>query len=260
MPTPDYGLLDRAGAPGFLFYPRPDPSPPPTGARDLAIQVAPGLSLGARFYEADPALPVILYFHGNGEVASDHDGIAPMYHQAGANLLVVEFRGYGRSAGHPRFATLVEDCGPVVAAFHGELDAAGYTAPRYVMGRSMGAHPALEIAANHAARFHGLIIESGAGNLRRLVAMLGIDGESGPGHELAAAHDAKIASISLPALILHGEWDELIPLENAAWLHDQLGSADKQLVVIPQAGHNDILWVGRRQYFEAIAAFLTAQG
>src|SRR5258708_2866958 len=99
--APNYALLDEAGVTGMMFYPRPDPFPPPPGATDHLIEVGPDAAIGARFYAFDPALPTILYFHGNGEVVSDHDTLAPLYRQAGANLFVAEFRGYGRSTGQP---------------------------------------------------------------------------------------------------------------------------------------------------------------
>ena len=120
----------------------------------------------------------------------------------------------------------------------------------------MGANPALEIAANHAGNFRGLIIESGAGNIRRLVARLGVPIDSGEGAALVEAHEAKLRAIELPVLIIHGEWDELIPLDHAAGLYDMLSGTDRELVVIPGAGHNDILWVGQRQYFDSVAAFV----
>jgi pimeloyl-ACP methyl ester carboxylesterase len=255
--TIPYALIDEAGLGAVLFYPRPDPAPPPEGARDLAFTVGGGERLGARFYPASPELPTILYFHGNGEVASDHDEIAAFYHQAGANLLVCEFRGYGRSTGSPSFAALVEDAHPVVEQFHGLLDAEGFAAGRFVMGRSMGANPALEIAANAARGFRGLIIESGAGNIRRLAARAGLDEEGGAFRQLVDGHDDKIASIELPALIIHGQRDELIPLPFAAELYNQLAKSDVEIVVIANAGHNDILWVGYQEYFAAIAAFVS---
>ena len=255
---PDYALLDRSGVGGAMFYPRPNDAAPPPGATDYAIPVEPGVEIGARCYLADPAWPTLLYFHGNGEVASDHDGIAPLYRAIGLNLFVAEFRGYGESTGTPTLAALVADAHPVAAFFHATLDAAGCAPVRFVMGRSLGAHPTLELAANAAGRFRGVIIESGAGGLRRMLERLGLlDTELGG--RLAAAHEAKIAAIRLPTLLIHGEYDELVPLSTAQALRDSLSGTASSLVVIPGAGHNDILWVGREQYFRAIAAFVAAR-
>lgn len=252
LPTPDYALLDRLGTGRAIFYPRADRSLPPAGATDHRIAVGEGVELSARLYEGDRSWPSILYFHGNGEVVGDHDEIAAIYHQVGLNLFVVDFRGYGASGGSPTFAALVGDAIPAVDHFHALLDTLGFAPARFVMGRSLGAHPALEIAAHRPERLRGLIIESGAGSLQRLTAMAGGGTEAAT---LAAAHDAKLRAITLPALILHGEYDELIPLDRAVELHETIASPDRELLVIPGAGHNDILWVGLQEYFGAIARF-----
>lgn len=258
--SPDYALLDRAGAGAMIFYPRPDPSPAPPGGRDIPIEVEPGVTANARWYGASGADAAFLYFHGNGEVAGDHDGIQPLYQEIGATLFVAEFRGYGKSTGSPTMAALVGDTGAIVRAFHETLDAEGFTGSRFVMGRSLGSHPALEAAANHADRFQGFVIESGAANLRRMAARLGVDIEGDEAAGLVEAHEAKVSSIQLPVLILHGERDELIPVEQAAYLHDQLAHLPREIVVIPGAGHNDILPVGYRQYFGAIRDFIARHG
>lgn len=252
---PDYSLLDRLGTSGSIFYPRPDVSSPPEGASDYRIEVADGVELAARFYAQDASWPTVLYFHGNGEVVADHDGIAPYYHQVEINLFVVDFRAYGSSTGSPTFATLVGDAHPAMEQFHAILDADGFSDIRFVMGRSLGAHPALELASRSADRFRGLIIESGAGSLGRIAEMLG--GGSTETEALVEAHDSKLKAIGMPTLIIHGEGDELIPLDRAIDLLDTISSEDKELLVIPGAGHNDILWVGVRDYFGAVAAFTT---
>ena len=95
----------------------------------------------------------------------------------------------------------------------------------------------------------------GAASIRRLVDRFGL-ADDGEAAALAAAHEAKIRSIRLPALLIHGEADDLVPLEQAAGLYDLLEGTRRELVVIAGAGHNDILWVGRRQYFEAISDFV----
>lgn len=216
------------------------------------MPVEPGVRIAARFYAFDPQLPTILYFHGNGEVASDYDDLSRYYQHAGANLLVADFRGYGRSEGVPSVATLVSD-GPIVAeAFHDILDEVGFDAPRFIMGRSLGSHPALEIAANAATGFSGLIIESGAWNIRRMAERFGLGDDAGP---LADAHESKIAGIQLRTLMIHGERDDLVPPAAAEALRDLL-TCERELVVLQGAGHNDLTWLRGPEYFEAIGRFV----
>ena len=73
---------------------------------------------------------------------------------------------------------------------------------------------------------------------------------------LANALSARIRAIELPALIIHGERDSLIPVSVGIELHREIGSQDKQLVIIPGAEHNDIMFVGTEQYFSAIENFV----
>ena len=67
---------------------------------------------------------------------------------------------------------------------------------------------------------------------------------------------AKVASISIPALVIHGELDNLAPLQDAVKVYESLASSDKRLLTIPGAGHNDLLYVGINEYFAAIMDFV----
>ena len=136
--SPDYSVLDRAGAARSAFYPRSDRSAPPEGASDHSLEIADGIHLGARLYGSNPGCPTIVYFHGNGEVANDHDDVAALYFQAGANLLVVEFRGYGKSNGEPTLTTLMSDARAAAALAHELLDERGFSPERFVMGAAWG--------------------------------------------------------------------------------------------------------------------------
>lgn len=255
----EYGLFDRMKLSFPIFYPRGDTSRAPPGAVDHLLEVEPGVSLSARHYTSPSSSGTVLYFHGNGEVVGDHDDIAPLYHDIGLDLFVVDYRGYGRSGGRPSVAALVADAHPVAGRFHALLDERGATGPRFVMGRSLGAHPALEIAARRPEGFRGLILESAAASLRRLFARFVEPAPASVTEELIAAHEAKIASITLPTLLLHGERDELIPLAYATDVRDLMKAADRTLVVIPGAGHNDILFRGLEIYFESIRDFVDRQ-
>jgi hypothetical protein len=250
----EYSLLDPVSA--GIFYPRPDRSRAPAGALDLDVPVASGVVLGARFHPRGAASPNILLFHGNGEVVGDYDEIAADYLGAGTGLLVVDFRGYGRSGGQPRFSSMISDAAACFAPLRAELGARGFAGPLFVMGRSLGTYCALELAAQEAAQLAGLIVESGSGELARLAQFAGLDPREPRVAGLLAQHDARLRAIRLPLLVIHGERDELIPLADARALVERLGSERKRLEVIPRAGHNDLWWRGRERYFAALAGFI----
>jgi fermentation-respiration switch protein FrsA (DUF1100 family) len=60
----------------------------------------------------------------------------------------------------------------------------------------------------------------------------------------------------MPTLIIHGESDTLVPLKEAEDLYNHLGTQEKELLIIPSASHNDIMFVGFKEYFEAIQRFI----
>jgi alpha-beta hydrolase superfamily lysophospholipase len=63
-------------------------------------------------------------------------------------------------------------------------------------------------------------------------------------------------TITIPTLIIHGEYDSLIPPTEGKALFENAASRNKNLVIIPDAEHNDIMLVGMERYFKAIKEFI----
>ena len=254
----DYSAIDQSPLIGFLFYPRPDFSPCPQGAFDFFVPVAPNISISTRFYEKDKGWPWILYFHGNGEVVSDYDEIAPLYHRQQINLILADYRGYGASGGSPTFTHLIKDGHKILETVIETLQERNLNKGLWVMGRSMGSVVALDLARHFPDKIKGLIIESGFASVTRLIKHLGLPSR---GIDLRAIEEERltmIREISLPALIIHGEEDNLVPLQEGKDLYQFLGSPRKKLVVIPNADHNSVMFHGLEAYFKSIREFLAS--
>jgi uncharacterized protein len=251
----DFSPLDGPQVRQIMFYPRTERTPAPSGDRELSVPVAGGFSVHARVYPGSPDKPTIVFFHGNGEVVADYDDISLLYSHAGLNLVVSDYRGYGQSTGSPSYTTMMADAHAVKAAILPAFDGLGWTKGRYLMGRSLGALSALELAATDAEGFRGVIMESGASGLLGWARYVQ-PGEEAKWAELAAAQRERLAQVHIPLLTIHGAQDQLIPVERALEAHEAAGSSVKQLLVVPGAGHNDLLYVGMRPYFEAIQTFI----
>jgi esterase/lipase len=65
-----------------------------------------------------------------------------------------------------------------------------------------------------------------------------------------------IHKIFIPTLVIHGERDTLVPLQEAKDIFEHLGTDKKELLIIPSANHNDIMLVGFQKYFNAIRQFI----
>ena len=66
----------------------------------------------------------------------------------------------------------------------------------------------------------------------------------------------RLRSICKPTLIIHAERDASVPLKEGEELHSNSAAKDKRLVIIPDANHNDLMIVGKEQYFKAIKEFV----
>lgn len=257
----NYHLLDRPDILQHAFYPRRGLSPCPPDAYDLTVPAGDDISLHCRLYSGGSHFPTILYFHGNGEIVSDYDGFAPMYiNGAGANLAVAEFRGYGAAGGFPTFSAILEDGYRYLEALKEELERRRYSGRLFIMGRSMGSVPALELAAFAPGKdkaIEGLIIESGFVSATRIARRLGF---KVPPEELKLLEEEcrqKVKSINLPALLIHGEMDNLVPLAEAENIYSLLPSEKKELLIIKWADHNSLIFEGEEEYFSAIRKFVS---
>lgn len=251
-------LLDQPEILRVLFHPRREFGVETTpGVQPISVEVEPGISLGGRLYPAQADAPAILYFHGNGEIAADYNFIGPFYTALGLTLLVVDYRGYGTSDGVPTTTHLLTDAVAVFEAI-GNIWPDNELAPArlYVMGRSLGSAAAIEVARHAGEQLAGLIIESGFASTLALLVRLGAPVQSFDESQAGFGNATKLEQITTRTLIIHGQNDVLIPASEGEELYRCCAAEDKRLVMIPGAGHNDLLFFGRSRYFEAIQEFV----
>jgi len=256
--TYDYSKLDQPEVLQILFHPRreADAGPLPDNTVDNSIIVAEGVRVHARFHLTGQEKPNILFFHGNGEIVSDYDDIGPFYTKYGMNFLAVDYRGYGKSTGSPTVTTMLQDTHRVLDAVKMWLSTAEHTGPLILMGRSLGAAAALGLAAGHADAVAGLIIESGFATTLPLLINLGVDvTRLGITEEDGFRNVRKISSFTKPTLIIHGQYDEIIPVNAAAILQAQSPARAKEFQVVPGASHNTIIASAGELYFSVIKQF-----
>ncbi len=230
----------------------------PRDVPTYAIEVEEGVKVACGFWVADKKYPSILYFHGNGETVAGHDWIAPFYMQKGINLFVVDYRGYGSSDGKPTISNMIADTYPIFNGFREIISREGFRDSIFVMGRSLGSTPAIETAFNYQDMIRGLIVESGsANNFRRLWDYMDASGVGvSPGEDNPLLNKVKIRQITKPTLIIHSEYDQIIPVSEGKELYQNSGAKDRRILIIPRAGHNDIMMIGQDTYFNTIEEFV----
>ena len=261
--TIDYTTLDRPEVLMFLFHPRPEPTGPFSKTaesenrisrqKDILIPVQKDIAIGARFHMAEKSGGNLLFFHGNGEIVADYDELGAVYNQSGINLLAVDYRGYGRSGGNPTVTAMMQDCHTIFHFALKWLQQNNFTGPLLLMGRSLGSASVLELAAAYKNLIDGLIVESGFAYAAPLLSLLGIDiAALGFKEEEGFRNVDKIRNFDKPTLIIHAEFDHIIPYSDGQTLHEACPSGTKKLLKIPGANHNDIFMRGFKEYLAAV--------
>jgi len=199
-------------------------------AQSVCLQSQDGTRVHAWYVKGAPGAPLVLYFGGNAEEVSW------MLAQASSKTpstgwLLVDYRGYGSSAGKPSETALVAD------ALQWHDHAKQELGPQHIVvfGRSLGSGVAVQLAASRPVS--GVILVAPYDSLtnvaRHHYPYLPV------GWMLRHPFDSveRAPSIDAPLLCLVAEHDEIIPMVHAKRLFDAWKGA-KRWVALRGAGHN----------------------
>jgi hypothetical protein len=258
----DYKILDHPAIVNLIFYPRADDYElPDTGrATGFLAPVGDGINISCRFFFGEKDNVNILFFHGNGELAGEYEDVGMAFNNIGINLFVADYRGYGKSSGRPTVSNMIKDAHPIAGWFNRFLEDKGYRGSRFVMGRSLGSAAAIDLAAGHPDWYKGVVIESGFCDVSDLLGRLG-QALNGSGQKAAVAPGFdRVMKITMPALIIHGEYDSIVPPAEGEKIYLNISSREKKLVIVPDADHNTIFAEGADLYLRELALFVDKYG
>jgi fermentation-respiration switch protein FrsA (DUF1100 family) len=200
---------------------------------------------------------VLLLFHGNAGNLSDRYEMLVDVCGLGFDVMIVGYRGYGRSGGRPSEEGLYRDA---TAAWWFLTEVRGVPADRIVVwGKSIGGAVAIELATR--VRPAGLIVQSAFTSVPAMAAEhYWFLPRFLVRHEMDSL--SRIGRVACPVLVIHGDQDGIVPFSHGQGLYAG-ASEPKRWLAVPGADHNDLMVVGWSPWREGVSRFVAevvAQG
>ncbi len=244
----------------FVFFPQfpgrltGDWAPPGLPVEDAWLTASDGVKLHAWWIPAPGAEFTLVMFHGNAANLPNRAGIYRFFHALPANVLAVDYRGYGKSGGSPSEAGLYLDAD---AAYHHLTAERGIPPQRIIaFGASLGTAVAADLAARREVA--AVVLEapfpSAAAVARRVYPFLpGLSALMRTRLDTAA----KLRHVRVPLLILHCTHDPVVAilLGEATFA---AANEPKRFVRIHAACHEDACLADPETYRSELTGFLAS--
>lgn len=241
----------------FLYYPtvleRHAPLPEyAKDAKEVWMDCDDGNSIHGLYWPANKGRPTILFFHGNAQSVFEWAMIRGDFAAVDCGLLLIDYPGYGKSSGIHTEESLYSGG---KGAYDWLIDKAEVPSDKIIVfGKSLGGGVASKVAKS--AKILGLILESTFRSIplvaQNLLPFVPSDAVFNSERYDTAS---RIGEINAPVLIIHGTLDELIPVEEGKILFEK-AKGPKKLILIENAGHNDVSFIAGTKYGEDIRQWL----
>lgn len=235
----------------------------PKGGEDVWFKGASGERLHGWYVRARGVVdaetaPHVIYFHGNGGNINTVGWMGEALSQRGFGVLLFDYRGYGRSEGSVRDERgIYEDADAAYDYLVRERNVKPEQITLY--GQSLGTTAAVDLASRKPCR--AVILESGLSSASDMAALI-LPGVPSWIHRYGRNHfesAKKLAEVTAPVMVAHGSRDGTIPVEQGYKLY-AAAREPKRLRIVENAGHNDLVSVGGKEYLDEVAAFIKSAG
>jgi fermentation-respiration switch protein FrsA (DUF1100 family) len=217
------------------------------GASDLWLQSDSGTRIHGWLIRLPESRIMTLFLHGNAGNVTHRALHAREITAAGSSILIIDYRGYGKSNGVPTEAGLYSDA----EAAYQYLLSAGYRSGQIIVhGESLGTAVAVNLASRRPCG--ALVLEASFTSARDVAGtVLPVLGPL-----LIRSFDSRrrIGQVSVPILFLHGDRDEIVPMRLGQALF-AAAHEPKKFCVVSGAGHNDIVEIAGPNYRQTLQSF-----
>ncbi|NMB76135.1 MAG: alpha/beta hydrolase [Myxococcales bacterium] len=238
----------------LIFHPESEMMEPAyfglAGIEEVSYLAEDGLRLTSWFSPSRPNEPTIIFFHGNAGNLSHRGGRMKEAQEAGLGMLLVGYRGYGKSEGAPDEEGLYRDARAALAYLRArpEVD----TRKLVYFGESLGCAVALDLAVTDPPA--AIILEAPFSSMREEAAAVFPWLPTSLLLRSRFENEKKASRVRSPALVVHGRRDEVVPFELGKKVFAAL--AGKKRFFELDCHHNDIPEAGGNEYREAWVRFV----
>lgn len=201
---------------------------------EITLQNADGKALNALLFKAERPKGLVIYFHGNKGNLSDWGALAPQFTSQHYDVLMMDYRGYGKSRGKRSEKVLYQDANLLFKEAKKQYDEAKIV----VYGRSLGTTFATYVAAKNRPK--KLILESPFYSMIDLVSnkypilpvekLLKYSFETG----------VYMQDVMCPVTIIHGTDDGVVPFSSGQKLFWTIAEEKRKFIVIKNGKHNNL--------------------
>lgn len=204
--------------------------------KEYFISTKDGIQINALLFETEQVTKgLILYFHGNADNLKRWGKYSIDYTRLGFDVLMVDFRGFGKSTGIPTEKDLYSDASMTLAWIKKNLHKE--YSKFIIYGRSLGAAVATELASKTEPDLliletpfdsvHGAISKA----LKPLIFPFPL--------QYRFENSARISKINCKIVIFQGTRDRIVPLSSASQLIPLLKKED-EFIIIPKGRHRNL--------------------
>lgn len=241
----------------FIYFPevptrQVENTPAAAGLPFEALQIATedGETLDGWYVPIRDARATLLFFHGNAGNIGNRVEIVEMFQRLGLNVLIIDYRGYGRSTGKPSETGTTRDA---EAAWRYLTENRHIPAGNIIVfGESLGGAVATRLAQRHTPR--ALVLYAAFTSIPDMAHGLYPYLPTGLIARYRYDNLVALADVRCPLLILHSSEDEVIPLSHGQRLL-AAASGSKRLVEL-RGGHNDAMFASREIFVQALQDFI----
>ncbi|MFT6128101.1 MAG: alpha-beta hydrolase superfamily lysophospholipase [Psychroserpens sp.] len=216
--------------------------------QEIFLDTKDGAKLNGLHFKSENPKGAILYYHGNAGDLQRWGAITSFFIEKGYDVVVMDYRGYGKSRGKKSMEKLYADSElwyAYMKEHYSEKDITLY-------GRSLGTTFATYVASRNQPK--NLILESPFYNIAEVgksrfpfLPVRSLLHYTFPTNEY-------ITKVSAPISIFHGTNDKVIDFNMGAQLFDTIQIKNKSFIKIPGGGHNDL--IGFDEYLDTIDSAL----